>query len=175
MRVNRNWHYIYFYLLHLVLFSILISFLGCAGLGKKMESPRINLAHISVQEFKTFETVFALKLRVFNPNDIPLVVKALDCDLEVNGNQMATGVTETETTIPALGTGLLDITIYASSLQIIARCLDGLQGSVKDEGNGSIDYELSGHLHLGGQAFPTKIPFTEKGTLSMDRFFIRDL
>ncbi len=173
MRPTGNSRYICHCLFLSGLFSIFVILLGCAGLGKRMESPKINLAHISVKEFKTFETVFALKLRVFNTNDIPLVVKALDCDLEVEGNRLATGVTETEATIPAMGTGLVDVTVYASSLQIVRHLLAGLQESGTDERSGSpIDYELSGHLHLGGQALPSRIPFTAKGNLSMDSFFI---
>ena len=143
---------------------------GCAGLGKKLEPPRISLANISVQEFKAFETVFKLQVRVFNTNDIPLVVKALDCDLDVNGKRLATGVTETETTIPALGSGLLDVAVYASSLQMVARVLDGLGVSGTGGEQESIDYTLSGRLHLGGRALPSRIPFTTTGTLSMDRF-----
>ncbi len=148
----------------------LLLLVGCAGLGKKLEPPRISLANISVQEFKTFETVFKLQIRVFNTNDIPLVVNALDCDLDVNGKRLATGVTEAETTIPALGSGLLDVAVYASSLQMVARVLDGLGVSGTGRDQESIDYTLSGRLHLGGRALPSRIPFTTTGTLSMDRF-----
>jgi LEA14-like dessication related protein len=107
---------------------------------------------------------------VFNTNDIPLVVKALDCDLEVSGERLATGVTQTETTIPALGSGLLDVTVYASSLQMVARVLDGLGVTGTGRQQESIDYTLSGRLHLGGRALPSRLPFTTTGTLSMDRF-----
>jgi LEA14-like dessication related protein len=154
----------------IVLACCLVLLAGCAGLGKKLEPPRINLAHISVQEFKAFETVFELQVRVFNTNDIPLVVKALDCDLEVSGERLATGVTQTETTIPALGSGLLDVTVYASSLQMVARVLDGLGVTGTGRQQESIDYTLSGRLHLGGRALPSRLPFTTTGTLSMDRF-----
>ena len=154
----------------LALSCTMVLFWGCAGLGTKLEPPRINLAHIAVQEIKTFETVFKLQLRVFNTNDIPLVIKALDSDLDVNGKRLATGVTETETTIPALGSGLLDVAVYASSLQMVARVLDGLGDSGTGRKQESIDYTLSGRLHLGGRALPSRIPFTTAGTLSMDRF-----
>ena len=143
---------------------------GCAGLGARLEPPRISLAHIALQEVKTFETVFRLQVRVFNTNDIPLVLKALDCDLDVNGQRLATGVTEAQTTIPALGSGLVDVTVYASSLQMVGRILDslGTRGSAQEPR--ALDYELSGRLHLGGRALPSRLPFSTTGTLSMDRF-----
>jgi LEA14-like dessication related protein len=144
---------------------------GCAGLGKSLEPPKINLANITVQEIKTFEAVFGLQLRVFNHNDVPLVIKALDCDLEVNGSRLASGVTKTEASIPAFGTGLVDITVYASSLQIVSRFLRGLRTAQGDGKADSIEYDLSGHLHLGGRALPGRIPFSAQGSMSMDRFF----
>ncbi|MDZ7761494.1 MAG: LEA type 2 family protein [Desulfovermiculus sp.] len=148
-----------------------LSLSGCAGLGKSLEPPKINLANITVQEIKTFETVFGLQLRIFNNNDVPLVIKALDCDLEVNERRLASGVTETEATIPAFGTGLVDVTVYASSLQIVSRFLQGLRTSKDNGKTESIDYNLSGHLHLGDRALPARIPFSAKGSMALDRFF----
>ena len=154
----------------ILLSALAVLICGCAGLGKSLQPPKINLANISVQKIKTFEAVFALQLRVLNTNDVPLVIKALDCDLEVNDNRLATGVTETETSIPAYGTGLVDITVYASSLQIVSRFLQGLRSADQDQQMESIDYELSGNLHLGGRALPARIPFSSQGSMSLDRF-----
>jgi LEA14-like dessication related protein len=153
------------------LFLLVLCLSGCAGLGKKLEPPKITLANITVQEIKAFETVFGLQLRVFNTNDIPLVIKALDCDLEVNEHRLASGVTESKATIPAYGTGLVDVTVYASSVQIVNRLLQGLRDSQAEGKTKSIDYDLSGHLHLGGSALPAKIPFSAKGSMALDRFF----
>ncbi|MFO7876851.1 MAG: LEA type 2 family protein [Desulfovermiculus sp.] len=153
------------------LFLFVLSLYGCAGFGKRLEPPKVSLADITVQDIKAFETVFGLQLRVFNNNDAPLVIKALDCDLEVNESRFASGVTETEATIPAFGTGLVDVTVYASSVQIVNRLLQGLKDSRGDGKTKSIDYDLSGHLHLGGRALPAKIPFSAKGSMALDRFF----
>ena len=152
-----------------VLLLMAAGFYGCAGLGKTLESPRIHLANVSVQEFKALETVFDLQLRIFNTNDTPLRIKALDCDLEVNGSRLATGVTDTEATIPALGTGLVDVTVYASSLQMVRRIVDGLKDAQNGESPGTLNYELSGHLHLKGWALPARIPFSDTGTVSLDQ------
>jgi len=159
----------FFCLIGIVLLAL--NLFGCAGLGKRLEPPKINLANITVQEIKAFETVFGLQLRVFNKNDVPLVIKALDCDLEVNESRLASGVTETEATIPAFGTGLVDVTVYASSVQIVNRFLQGLRDSQTDGKTKSIDYVLSGHLHLGGSALPAQLPFSAEGSMDLDRFF----
>ena len=151
------------------LFLLVICFSGCAGFGTRLDPPKINLANITVQEIKAFETIFGLQLRVFNNNDVPLVIKALDCDLKVNESRLASGVTEAEATIPAFGTGLVDLTVYASSVQIVTRFLQGLRDSQADGKTKSIDYDLSGHLHLGGRALPAKIPFSTQGSMALDR------
>lgn len=170
LRFIRNSKHIRYCAILISAFFITLIYYGCAGLGKKLEPPRINLSNITIQKLKTFETAFSLKLRVFNTNDIPLVIKALNCDLDVNGRRLATGVTKTETTIPAMGTGVVDLTVYASSLQIVSNVLEGLKKSETDQDSEFIDYELSGQLHLGGRALPSKIPFTATGDLSIDRF-----
>ncbi|MBU0767807.1 MAG: hypothetical protein KJ687_01760, partial [Proteobacteria bacterium] len=74
------------------LIVILLILSGCAGWGKRLESPRITLANFNVQEIKIFESVFAIEMRVYNTNDIPLEIKGLNCDLELNGKRLATGV-----------------------------------------------------------------------------------
>lgn len=171
MYIPRNSPYACFFTCLVVFALLILSLSGCAGFGKRLDPPRINLADITVKEIKAFETVFGLQLRVFNNNDVPLVIKALDCDLEVNESRLASGVTETEATIPAFGTGLVDVTVYASSVQIVNRLLQGLRDSQADGKTKSIDYDVSGHLHLGGHALPAKIPFSEQGSMALDRFF----
>ena len=50
----------------LVLLATVVAFGGCAGFGKTLEQPRINLADIRVEEMAGLETAFLVQLRVFN-------------------------------------------------------------------------------------------------------------
>ncbi|MFC1812918.1 LEA type 2 family protein [Thermodesulfobacteriota bacterium] len=146
----------------------LVMLQGCAGLGKRLESPEVSLAHIAVQEVKAFETAFELDLRIFNTNDIPLEIKAIDCELEVNGRKMAKGVSPTETTVPAFGTELIRMEVYSSMLEMVSSLLDMARRAQSKQTKAKLDYKLTGKLRLaGGSMMPRSIPFKYKGELDM--------
>jgi LEA14-like dessication related protein len=105
---------------------LLLIMAGCAGVGQRLEPPRVKLANIRIQEVSGFETVFDVQLRVFNFNDVALDVKAVECELEINGKSFATGVSSTDTRIPAYGTQILPMTVYSSVFEII-KSVFGLQ------------------------------------------------
>ena len=63
-----------------------LSLVGCAGVGKQLEPPRVSLAHIEVQEFTGFEAVFQIKLRVINTNDIDLTIKGIEAEMEIRSS-----------------------------------------------------------------------------------------
>jgi LEA14-like dessication related protein len=147
------------------LILILLIMSGCAGLGQRLEIPRITLSNFSVQEIKVFESVFKIEMRVFNTNDVPLEIKGLNCDLELNGKRLATGVTNVKIDIPSYETGIISMTLYSSVLDVIMV----LRGLAKTE---KLQYKLTGHIHLGKGAIPSTIPFTSTGELPLQEFVI---
>ena len=135
---------------------------GCAGLGKSLEAPRINLSNLQLQESKALETVLQIELRVFNTNDIPIKVKGLDCDLELNGRSFAKGVSSVDTEIPAFGTTTVPVTLYSSVVDLF-RGIIGLQKKEK------LKFGVSGRLHLeGGFLMPSTFPFRAEEELSLE-------
>ena len=138
---------------------------GCAGLGRRLEAPRITLSNFSVQEIKVFESVFKIQLRVFNTNDTPLEIKGLNCDLEINGKRLATGVANVKTDIPSYETGIVPMTLYSSVLDV----MEVLRGLAKTD---KLQYTLKGRLRLGKGAIPSTIPFTSTGELPLKEFVI---
>jgi len=147
--------------------SILISVLllaGCAGLGKTLEPPRINLSNVQFQESKALETVLQIEIRVFNTNDVPMKVKGLDCELQLNGRSFATGVSAVDKEIPAFGTTTVPVTLYSSVVDIFR----GIVGLHKQE---KLKFGVSGRLRLeGGFLMPTVIPFQAEEELALEGF-----
>ncbi|HSM90328.1 MAG TPA: LEA type 2 family protein, partial [Desulfobacterales bacterium] len=92
---------------------------GCAGIGKPLETPRVSISNIQVQESKGMETAFLVQLRVTNPNDVDLDIKGVDCDLEINGKPFAYGISNTPVKVPAFGSETVPVTVYSSVLDII--------------------------------------------------------
>jgi len=135
---------------------------GCAGLGKTLEPPRINLSNVRFQESKALETVLQIELRVFNTNDVPIKVKGLDCDLELNGKSFAKGVSSVDQEIPAFGTATVPVTLYSSVVDIFR----GIMGLHKKE---KLKFGVSGRLRLeGGFLMPTVIPFNVEEELDLE-------
>ena len=144
----------------LLLVGTLMIVAGCAGMGQRLEAPRVKLASIQVKEVKGLETVFEIQLRVFNTNEAALNIKGIECELELNGDSFAVGVSKADIEIAAFDTRIVPVTVYTSVLDIVK----GIHNFQKDE---QIQYELSGKLRLGGNSFPSVIPFSAEGIISI--------
>jgi LEA14-like dessication related protein len=147
----------------LAVFCLLLTvFLGCAGLGRTLEPPRIHLAHVEVKEIKAFESVFEIQLRVFNTNDVAIKVKGIDCDVTLNEKKFATGVAKIEKEIPAFGTNTFPITVYSS-------LVDMVRGVVGFQKNEKLTFKVAGRVRLGGGFFvPSTVPFKTEAELSVE-------
>jgi LEA14-like dessication related protein len=147
------------------LIVILLILSGCAGWGQRLETPRITLSNFSVQKIKVFESVFKVEMRIFNTNDIPLEIKGLNCDLELNGQRLATGVTNITINIPSYETGIIPMTLYSSVLDVMT-VLRGLAKTQK------LEYKLTGRIRLGKGTIPSTIPFRSTGDLPLQEFVV---
>ena len=135
---------------------------GCAGLGRTWKPPQMTLVHLEVKEVRALEMVLQVDLRLLNPNDVPIEVKGMDCELSLNGQDFAFGVLKTEMQVPPFGTEVIPITFYSSFLNL-ARSLIDL------ERNKTLKLEISGRVHLGnGFLLPSVIPFRTERELSFE-------
>jgi LEA14-like dessication related protein len=136
---------------------------GCAGLGRGLESPRVHIADIQAKEVRPLEAVFQVELRVLNTNEIPITVRGVDCELEINDKHFASGVASATTEIPAYGTATVPITVYSSVLDVVR----GVLGLQKEE---TLRYRLKGRLRIeGGYLAPSFIRFDSAGELDLKR------
>ena len=140
---------------------LILMMIGCAGMGQRLEPPRVKLATIRVQEFNVLETVFEVQLRVFNTNDSALQVRGLECELEINGQPFAIGVSDADVEIPSYGTQLLPLNVYASVFDII-KSVQGLQKHQEQ-----LTYQISGKVRLGAGALPSVLPFKSEGNITL--------
>ena len=135
---------------------------GCAGVGKSLEQPRINLANIKVEEMTGLETAFLVQLRVFNTNETDLNVSGIECDLDINDQRFATGVSKTDVTIPSYGSELVSVTVYTSVLSMV-RSMMSLPHHQE------LSYRLKGKLRINDESMllPT-LPFKSEGKVSLE-------
>ena len=140
---------------------------GCAGLGTRLDEPRISLTRVQVKEIGLFESVVHITLRVVNPNDVSLHIEGADCELKLKEQSVAHGVTNQATTIPALGSELVTVEAYTSMAGITRTILATLRQAEPER---EVAYTLSGRLHLGGRTFLSSLPFRMEGTLAAGDF-----
>lgn len=147
---------------------ILMIFHGCAGVGKRLETPEVTLAHITMEQAKGFEAVYQLDLRVFNTNDVALEVRGIDCELEINGKRFAKGVSAAQTTVPAYGTELVQMKVYSSMLEMMTSLVDMVRQVQAKQAVPKLEYKLAGRLRLGGASMmPGSFPFSYAGELNL--------
>ena len=146
----------------IMVIAAVVSFylVGCAGVGKRMEPPRVKLANIRPESINLLETVFEVQLRVFNTNETPLTIKGVESEIELNGKAFAFGVSESDVEIPAYGTELLPLRVYSSVFDII-------KSAVGMHNQEQLQYRIKGKLRLGAGAFPSVLPFDSEGTISL--------
>lgn len=134
---------------------------GCASLAPKLETPKLSLMGIRMQEASLFEQRFEVRLRVRNPNDLDLPVRGLDLEFELGGEQFATGVSAREFTVPALGEAEFDMLVTSNAATAILNLVRAGEGRRE-----SVDYRIRGKLRTKLGLLRT-VPFEEKGTLPL--------
>lgn len=163
---------------HLILFLVLClmpSLLtGCASVQEWKwlikEKPTIALSDIELQEIKALETVFLLKLRIVNPDDIPMEIRSLKCELKINGELFASGSSDERKGLPAFGTISVPVVVYTSKFAIVGSVIEVLQKNVQHYGTPSepLSYELTGNLYLGKDGKEV-LPFQVEGEIALNR------
>ena len=139
---------------------MLFTIAGCAGVGKRLEPPRVKMANIRPVSFNLLETVFEVQLRVFNTNDTPLTIKGVESEIEINGKAFAFGVSESDVQVPAFGTELLTMRVYSSVIDIIKSAV----GLHEEE---QLHYRIKGKIRLDAGAFPGVLPFESEGNITL--------
>ncbi len=151
-----------------VLILAALSLTGCSGLYGLKEDPKISLADIRIQEVKALEGIFLIKLRILNPNDVDLDLHGINCDLEINKRHFASGVADSSQTVPAYGTAIVPVEVYASVLDLISSVSDLIHSAGKiSSTDHPYPYTLKGIARIGIHGFSKEIPFTSSGELSL--------
>ena len=136
------------------------------------EELKIALSDIELQEIMALETIFLLKLRVINPNDTAMEIRSLKCELKINGEPFASGISGERKGVPPFGTISIPVVVYTSKFDLVGTVIEIIQKDVlmqnDGEAEGSLNYELDGQLHLG-QEGQEVFPFHLAGKIVQSR------
>ncbi|MFC3607783.1 LEA type 2 family protein [Stutzerimonas tarimensis] len=144
----------------IVLALLALTLAACASLSGR-DPLNVQVAGFEPLPGEGLELRFAVKLRVQNPNNMPVQYDGLALNLAVNGRQLASGVSDVQGSLPRFGETVISVPVTVSALSAARQALRLAQSS----GQTALPYELSGKLGTGPLGMHR---FSERGTLDLD-------
>jgi LEA14-like dessication related protein len=132
---------------------------GCALVAPHLERPQLSVVGIEVQGGRLTEQRFLVHLRVVNPNDRALPVRAIRCTLELGGEHFGDGMSGGAFSVPPRGEATFDMTVTTDLATALLKILPRLK-----DASHPLDYRITGRVETD-LAFLTSLPFDERGTL----------
>jgi LEA14-like dessication related protein len=131
----------------LVLFAIGgLPLAGCAGLQSN-EPIQVMMVGVEPLQGEGLELRMLVKLRIQNPNDLPLDFSGVYVQMNVQGKSFATGVSDAAGSVPRYGEAIVNVPVSISMIGIARQAI----GVMTNEYQGKLAYEMSGKL--SGPAF----------------------
>ncbi|MCC6532408.1 MAG: LEA type 2 family protein [Burkholderiales bacterium] len=127
----------------LIWFVILgLSVGACASL-QRVDPVQVSVAGVESLPGEGLELRMLVKLRVQNPNDVPIEYDGVYLKLEVMNKTFATGVSDARGSVPRFGESVIGVPVTVSVLRMARHALGVLDGKPIDK----ISYELDGKLN----------------------------
>ena len=144
----------------LVLLAIgALLFGGCASLQGR-EPVQVIIAGVEPLQGEGLELRMLVKLRIQNPNDLPLDFNGVSVQMDVQGKRFATGVSDTVGSVPRFGETIVSVPVSISVFRVLRQAMD----VVTNEYRGKLEYEMTGRL--AGPAF-NSVRFSSKGEFTL--------
>jgi LEA14-like dessication related protein len=122
----------------------------------------VTVIGIEMRSGNLLQQTFAVRLNIQNPNDRALPVRGLHTELNVGGQQIASGVSDRAVIVPAFGESEFDMTVTANLALALLKFADKAN-SQRD----SIDYELTGEASID-LPFLRNLPFRQSGSFNLN-------
>ncbi len=143
---------------------LLLVVAGCSRFSGRFEQPKLQLIGLRVLDARMMAQRTALTFRVLNPNEQALPIVGMYYELELEGDEFASGVSNQAVTIPAYGEAEVTVEVSTSLWQII-RQFAGMMKNRKQ----SFHYHITGHLRVD-LPLVGKVPIDTKGSIRLDDF-----
>jgi LEA14-like dessication related protein len=132
------------------------SLAGCASIGAG-EPVEVQLASLTPLPSNAFEHRLRVDLRLRNPNNRAYEIEGLRFLLDVNGERLASGVSNEPATLPRLGETVVSVVTTTSLLDVVNQIV-----VLSKQPQPKFDYALRGKLFLAG--LWGSIPFEHEGS-----------
>lgn len=137
---------------------------ACAGLGTKLEAPKVELLSVQVLSTDMFAQKFKVRLKVVNPNKLELPVRGLEYEILLMGDGFAKGESADHFVVPSQGEAEFDMTVTTNFVSGLGRLISRMGGGKLE----NVDYEIVGTVFVD-KGFVKKIPFDQKGKVNFTK------
>jgi LEA14-like dessication related protein len=145
--------------LRLLLIASLVALLtGCAGPWVR-DPVNVDVVGVEPLQGQGMEGRFLVKLRVQNPNDLPVEYDGVYVELEVRGSRFASGVSGERGTVPRFGEAIVAVPVSVPVTALVRQALGMASG-----GLARTDYRLRGRL---GGPVPGGVTFSASGDFAL--------
>jgi LEA14-like dessication related protein len=117
---------------------------GCASL-RHHDPLEVSVAGIDPLRGEQMELRLNVKLRVQNPNDVPVEFNGVSLKMRVQGKTFGTGVSDAAGTVPRFGETLIEVPVTISGLRALHNAIQIFRNGAPNR----IDYEMTGKLATG--------------------------
>ena len=142
--------------------ALTLALSACSLMAPKFNRPNVTVISIQMRSGNLLQQNFAVKLNIQNPNDRALPVRGLHTELNVGGQQIASGVSDRAVIVPAFGESEFDMTITANLAVALLKLADKANQHAD-----SIDYDLSGEANID-LPFLRNLPFHQSGSFKLN-------
>ncbi|MVV47407.1 hypothetical protein EJA72_03935 [Pseudomonas sp. PB120] len=142
------------------LLALLLLSLSACALFPHRDPLNINVVGFEPLQSQDMEMRFAVKIRVQNPNETVIDYNGVALDLEVNGQPLASGVSDQSGSIARFSETVLTVPVSVSAFSVLRQTL----GLSQTQTLNNLPYVLRGKL--AGGLFGT-MRFTDSGKLSL--------
>lgn len=144
----------------LVLLLLLTILAGCAGRGAQLATPDVSVVSLRLAEVGLLQQRFDVRLRVTNPNPVPLPLDGLSYRLLISGVEIGSGVARPATRLAAYGETEVALSLVTGTLGI-ASLLQRWERAPQNR----IDYRIEGTVSLG--VFAPSLSFARDGEVQL--------
>ena len=144
--------------LGVVLISLLL--VACASLEPQRDPIRVSVSGIRVLESTLLEQLYLVTLRIQNHEPESITVSGGSFDLEINGRDFGSGVTDQTVTVPGYADAKIDVRMVSTVFGVL-RLIQGMRERTDE----TMQWEISGRLSLEGAL--TGLSFSESGEISL--------
>jgi LEA14-like dessication related protein len=139
----------------LIIAFLVLGLSGCSLFVPKLERPTLSVVGVQLLKSDLWHQELRVRMRVQNPNDRSLPIEGIVYQLDIEGQELAHGMSGDSFIVPALGEAEFDMTVSANMANMLFKLLN--------RNSTQVQYRIYGKISLSAGLLRS-IRFDDKGT-----------